>query len=126
MAKVKCMLCNKEFDLISPTHLWKEHRYTMADYFERFPDAKLAPGTAITEGRDFVVCMICGKKMGTINATHLKKHNMNTKEYRKMFPESSMTSGNTSKKRKNKLPRMVFAMTLACTSGVPGRLTLHA
>ena len=39
---------------------------------------------------DLVVCKICGNEIGAINSTHLSKHEMTTKDYREMFPDSPM------------------------------------
>lgn len=38
---IKCILCGKEFKVISPLHLKKIHGITMHQYRERFPDAPI-------------------------------------------------------------------------------------
>jgi GTP cyclohydrolase I len=44
---IDCKLCHKSFKKITNTHLWKEHRITVDDYREQFPDSPLdRPGLA--------------------------------------------------------------------------------
>lgn len=38
---IKCILCGKEFKVISPLHLSRIHGVTMSQYRERFPDAPI-------------------------------------------------------------------------------------
>lgn len=42
------------------------------------------------EDNEFTTCMICGKKTKQINYAHLKTHNMTSKQYKEMFPNSKM------------------------------------
>lgn len=41
MTKIKCMICGREFEQITGSHLKKEHKLTMQEYREMFPDASL-------------------------------------------------------------------------------------
>ena len=41
MTKVKCMICGREFEQITGSHLKKEHKLTMQKYREMFPDTSL-------------------------------------------------------------------------------------
>ena len=39
----------------------------------------------------YVTCQVCRKKLGQISqSTHLKKHNMTTKQYKKLYPNSPL------------------------------------
>lgn len=39
---VVCMVCEKEFKIISPSHLRKEHGLSMDEYKERYPNASIS------------------------------------------------------------------------------------
>lgn len=39
-----------------------------------------------------VKCEICNKQLNYINASHLKKHNLSTKQYRRLYPSAHMQS----------------------------------
>jgi G:T-mismatch repair DNA endonuclease (very short patch repair protein) len=45
-----------------------------------------------------IECEICGKLYGIISPTHVKKHGLTLKEYKELYPNSSIVSGEVSKK----------------------------
>lgn len=45
--KVSCVICGKEYKIITPTHLKKSHDMTLEEYREQFPNAQIS-------GRSFV------------------------------------------------------------------------
>jgi len=45
-----------------------------------------------------IECEICGKLYGVISPTHVKKHGLTLKEYKELYPNSSIVSGEVSKK----------------------------
>lgn len=49
---IKCILCGKEFKVISPLHLKRIHGVTMSQYRERFPDAPIYSEGRYTFVRD--------------------------------------------------------------------------
>lgn len=48
---------------------------------------------------DFVKCEICGELLKNISNTHLKKHNITTKQYKKLYPDSPIRGKATQEKR---------------------------
>lgn len=44
LGKVKCELCQKEFKILTNTHMTKSHDMTLKEYKEKFPGARLAGG----------------------------------------------------------------------------------
>jgi len=44
------------------------------------------------EPKDFVTCKICGKNYKKITNSHLNRHNLTSNEYKKLFPNSQISS----------------------------------
>lgn len=115
-----CRICGKEFEQIKGyrlrRHLKKEHSLTKYEYAHKYEPKWVEEG--LTKGKlkgeltkkeeierkiqsgeiDTVRCEICGKEFQTLK-NHIPKHNITSKEYKKMFPDARIMSESLSKRQ---------------------------
>lgn len=109
----QCRICNWETsDITNKTgcfeqHIQKSHNITIEEYINKFPEdshlhmkvlEKIKRNNELKKRDNFVICKLCGEKMMSITNSHLKnKHNINTSEYKLMFPNEKIVSNRVSK-----------------------------
>ena len=94
----KCDICGKYYKNLSGlnNHRIKTHNANKViikkNNVKNKPYTRVDIDKKIEESEEFVECLICNKKLKCINNLHLSLHNLNTKQYRKKFPNCRMRS----------------------------------
>lgn len=104
----KCPYCDWETEDISNRtgafgrHLCVTHQIDIKKHISIYPEdityfntyaKKIEKEKNLSDERNYIICPLCGEKLERMTMWHLKsKHNLSTKEFKKMFPNFTMLS----------------------------------
>ncbi len=101
---ITCLICHKDYKLITQLHLSTQHEINLKKYIKQFPKAKIRPdynciecGHLVTYRKSSraVYCRKCAKEINTINVRYnVQKYNFKRNRYlQKTFTEANREHG---------------------------------